>query len=408
MRIVHIADLHLGHSLNGWSREAEHRLWLSRLADLIEDQRADALLIAGDVFDGLNPSGESQRLLYDSLVEFRTRRPGLITVISSGNHDPCHRLEAPGALMAGIDAHVIGTVRRRDGIIDIERHMVALRDGSGEIRAYAVTIPFLRPADLPDLNFAATEDGSPIVRAAANFHRDIADRAEALAGGLPLIAMGHLHCSGALESEGAERRIPIGGEHAVPTSIFPESFRYVALGHLHGPQSLDKGRIRYSGSCFPLSVAEIGHRHGATVIEVDGDKVTHEHVEIPRPATFHRIPATGALDPAELELAIADLDLDSETPRDLQPFVYLTLEATGPASVVLTAAEKILADKPLRTALIRVARRDEDREAVADLPASLSEINPEDLFLPAFEKANQVPPEARHVTAFRDAMNGAD
>ena len=409
MRILHIADLHIGHSLNGWGREAEHRVWMSRLADVIEDHEIDAVLIAGDIFDGLNPSGESQKILYDALVEFRRRRGHLTTVIIAGNHDPSHRLEAPGALMWSIDAHVIGTVRRQGGVIDFDRHMVPLKTAQGEIGAWVTAIPFLRPADLPGLSFMdKDQEGSPIIRAATLFHKEMADAARQVAGDLPMIAMGHLHCSGARESEGAERRIPIGGEHAVPVEIFPPCFCYVALGHLHGPQNLDGGRIRYPGACFPLSASEIDHVHGATVIDIDATGLSHEHVSIERPAAFHRIPARGALDPAELEDAILALDLDPATDRDLQPFLYVTLEATGPASVVLSDAEKILAEHPVRPAMIRVMRSEETAEPASDLPGTLAEINPEDLFLGAFKRANQTEAEARHVTAFRDAANGSD
>lgn len=406
MRILHTADIHLGHSLNGWSREAEHRIWFQRLADAIEEHEVDALLIAGDVFDGLNPSGESQRLLYDGLVAFRRRRPHLTTVMIAGNHDPAYRLEAPGALMAGIDAHVLGTVRRQADEIEFDRHMVPLRCSAGEIRAWAVAIPFLRPADLPGLSFADTEgEGSPIIRAAAEFHQAMANAARQVCGEVPLIAMGHLHCAGARESEGAERRIPIGGENAVPVSVFPECFAYVALGHLHGPQSLDGGRIRYPGSCFPLSASEIGHRHGATLVEIGEGGITHTHVGVERPAAFHRI---SDIESAELEEAVLALELDPDLPRDLQPFVYVTLKATGPAAVVLQEAENLLARHPLRPASIRVIREDIEAEDGHHLPGTLAEVSPESLFLPAFLQANGIEAEDRHILAFRDAANRSE
>lgn len=406
MRILHIADIHLGHSLNGWTRESEHKIWFARLADLVEEQEIDALLIAGDVFDGLNPSGESQRLLYDALVELRRRRPHLTTVMIAGNHDPAFRLEAPRALVAGIDAHVLGTVRRKAAEVEFDRHLVPLRCNAGEVRAWVVAIPFLRPADLPGLSFAeAGGEGSPIVRAAAEFHRAAAEAAKAVCGFQPLIAMGHLHCSGALESEGAERRIPIGGEHAVPASVFPDCFAYVALGHLHGPQSLDGGRIRYSGSCFPLSASEIGHRHGATLVEIGPDGISHQHLEIERPSTFHRLPGTGRLDIAGLQAALDALDLDPDLPKDLQPFVYVTLEATGPASVLLTDAENLLSRYAVRPAGVKIMRREEQLSQADDLPGTLADINPEDLFLAAFRKANQFEAEDCHVLAFRDALS---
>lgn len=88
MRALHTADWHIGQTLNGWSREREHEVFFARLADVLEEEDIDLLLVAGDIFDNTNPSGESQRLLYRSLAEFKRRRPRLVTVISGGNHDP--------------------------------------------------------------------------------------------------------------------------------------------------------------------------------------------------------------------------------------------------------------------------------------------------------------------------------
>ncbi|MCW3782900.1 exonuclease SbcCD subunit D [Defluviimonas salinarum] len=407
MRILHTADWHLGHSLNGWPRDAEHRAWLGRLAELIGEEEIDVLIVAGDIFDGINPSGEAQRLLYEALRAFRERRPSLVTVITAGNHDPAGRLEAPSAILRSLDVHVVGTVRRIDGEIDIGHHLVPIRDAKGDVRAHVLAIPFLRAADLPGLSFAGEETGvSPVVAAARAFHAGIAAAADAVADGLPVIATGHLHCAGGTESEGAERRILIGGEHALPADVFPASFAYVALGHLHGPQSLDGGRIRYSGSCFPLSSSEIGYDHGVTILDLDADGIAARHVAIPRPAAFHRLPASGAIGLGAFEEALAGLDLDPGLPKDLQPFVYATLQAEGPASVLLSEAERLLAEYPVRQGGIRIQRALEEGAAAQSL-LTLDETNPEDLFVAAFRKVNGSDPEARHLSAFRDTINGA-
>lgn len=74
MRILHTADWHIGQTLNGWTREHEHRAFLANLRDLIADERIDALLVAGDVFDAINPSGDAQRLLYESIASFHSAK----------------------------------------------------------------------------------------------------------------------------------------------------------------------------------------------------------------------------------------------------------------------------------------------------------------------------------------------
>lgn len=403
MRILHTADWHLNQTLNGWTRDAEHAAWLARLADVIEEERIDALLIAGDVFDIINPSGEAQSLFYRALRSFKERRPGLVTILTGGNHDPAARLEAPSPILESLDVHVFATVRRSGAKVQHGAHMVPLVRG-GETVAWVCAIPFLRAADLPGLSFAAGNGrGSPVVEAARRFHAEMAEAAEAIAGDLPIIAMGHLHCHGATESEGAERRILIGGEHALPEDVFPETFGYVALGHLHRAQSLAGGRIRYSGSCFPLSAAEIGYDHGVTILDLDGGGIRCTHRPIPCPAEVVRLPATGAMRVEEFADAIARLGADPDVPADLRPFVYVTLEATGPASVLLTDAERLLAGAPVRPAGIRVQRMtDGVGGGPPEPPVSLSETTPEALFRQAFQAASGVEPQDRHLVAFRD------
>lgn len=405
MRVLHTADWHIGHTLNGWGRDAEHELWFEALAALVRREEIDALIVSGDVYDGINPSGAAQRILYSGLRKLKDSRPGLVTVITSGNHDPAGRLEAPGAILESLDVHVVASVRRADEEIDIARHMVPLRDGAGEIRAYACAIPFLRAADLPGLSFTADAGrGSPIVEAARRFHLEVARGARDLAEGLPLIAMGHLHCHGATESEGSERRILIGGEHALPEDVFPDAFDYVALGHLHRHQALDGGRLRYSGSCFPLSAAEIDYDHGVTILDVTEAGVQATHHPLPRPAEMLRLPPRGAMTIEAFAAALAEIEVAEDLAPDLRPLVYANLEATGPAAVLLNAAEKILAGAPVRPAGIRIQRSAAD--AVTPVPHSLVETTPEDLFRIQFRKTMGAEPGDSHIAAFREAATG--
>lgn len=405
MRILHSADWHIGQTLNGWARDAEHEVWFDRLADTIEDEKVDVLLVAGDIYDVINPSGASQRLLYETLKRLKDRRPNLVTIITSGNHDPIGRLDAPKTILEILDVHVVANLRRQEGEIDHAAHMIPLPDDSGKVQAWVCAIPFLRAADLPGLSFSQeTGRGSPIVDAARRLHARFAEVAEETAGGLPVIAMGHLHCQGGSESEGAERHILIGNEHALPTDVFPESFSYVALGHLHRPQSHGDGRVRYSGSCFPLSAAEAGYDHGATLIELENGSLQMRHVSIPRPSAMLRFPLQGTMSFPEFEEALAAAELDPSVPKDLQPFVYVNLEATGPAAVLLTDAERLLASHPVRIAGIRVRKSSEQGEAPR--LTSLTETTPEQLFRLTFEKVNGVAPQDRHVAAFREAMQG--
>lgn len=405
MRILHTADWHIGQTLNGWSRDHEHRAFLDRLHDVILAEDVDALLVAGDVFDGINPSGEAQRLLYGAIARMVRSQPHLQIILTAGNHDPAQRLEAPEAVLNELGVHVLGTLRRDAGGVDLDRHLIPLRDRHGAIRAHVLAVPFLRQADLPGLHLGAEQGDEPAITVAVRaLHREMSEAAVARAGGLPLLAMGHLTCSGGLASEGAERRILIGGEHAVPPDVFPTELGYVALGHLHRPQSLDGGRVRYSGSAFPLSASEIAYDHGVTLIDLT-DGIAHRHVPIDRPVPMFRLPPSGHGKLEDVRAGFVKLALDPDTPRDEQPFVYLSLTADRPATMLAAEIETLMERTPARLAGLSIIRN--DQPAGERPPATLAVTSPEDLFLSAFAEVHGTPPDTHHLAAFRDALSEA-
>ncbi|BBE71880.1 exonuclease SbcCD subunit D [Oharaeibacter diazotrophicus] len=404
MRFIHTADWHIGQTINGWTREAEHRAFLAGLPDLVAETGADALIVAGDVFDGINPSNDSLRLYYDALATLNARHPRLTTVIVAGNHDSAGRLQAPDVLLRRFGVHVVAGVHRIDGRLDLDRHLVPLPAADGGVGAHVLAIPFLRPGDLPGLAFDDGADGSPVVAATRRLYGEAVAAARERIGAAPLIATGHLHCLGALESEGAERRIVVGGEHAVPADIFPADVAYVALGHLHRAQGVGRDTVRYAGSPFPLSATELPYRHAVTVVDVDPDGAVR-WVERPlaRPVPCLRLPETGALKPADLAAAVAALGLDPALPREVQPLVHVVLAPDGPLAGVVVEAERLLEAHPLRCAGIRIERPAAATEGRAPETKALrlSDWRPEDLFARAFETRNGVPPGPEHREAFR-------
>ena len=362
-------------------------------------------------------------MLYTALAGYLRQRPGLTIVMIAGNHDPAARLEAPEVMLRALGVHVIGTMTG-----DLDHHLVPLPDRHGVVGAHVLAIPFLRAADLPGLTLDAGQgpEGA-VVSAVRNLHASLTEAALAATQGLPLLAMGHLTCLGAEESQGAERPIRIGGEDAVPPGIYPPALSYVALGHLHKPQSLDSGRVRYSGSPFPLSASEIPYDHGVTLIELtsaEADdatplhtganltvspsqsgptyRLTHRHIALPRLVPNLRLPASGAMPLSDLPAALAALTLDPDTPRDLQPFVHLTLTADRPASQLKAEAEALLDKHPIRVASLII---DRCVAALPDIPPpSLNETTPEALFTAAFRQTHGQDPAPAHLAAFRDAL----
>ncbi|MGP0060829.1 MAG: metallophosphoesterase family protein [Beijerinckiaceae bacterium] len=406
LKIIHTADWHIGQTLRGFSRDSEHRAVFSQLVQVIAEEAVDALIIAGDVFDTQNPAGDSQRLLYDLLSRVRHVRPNLVTVMTAGNHDAAGRLEAPRALFERFGVHVVGNIARNEGRIDVARHLVPLVDAKGELAAKVLAVSYPTAACLPP--FGRSETGvSPIVRAVTSLYAELFEAAFAACEGLPVLATGHLHIAGGLQSEGAERRILIGGEHAVPADVFPPEAAYVALGHLHRAQQVGRANIRYSGSLFPLSATEQPYRHGVTLLTLEAGRVTSRHVPLTRPVPFLRLPAEGAMRLDDLADHLAALALDPALPLEARPFIDVRLSREGLGAGFRAEVDRIGEAFPVR---IVDARIDVPTEPVAAETVEpllrLAEHDPQDMFRRAFEKRNNAPPSAAHLEVFQRLREG--
>lgn len=405
MRIIHTADWHIGHTLRGYPRDHEHRAVLNELASIVAEREADALIVSGDVFDSQNPSGDAQRLFYETLVTLHRSRPELRIVITAGNHDAAGRLEAPRALLDGFNIHVVGNVRRRDKRIDARRHLVPLAADGGDVAAHVLAVSYPTAACLPTLRSIEGEEGSPVVRATKALYDELMDGVRDVTSGLPLIVTGHLHVQGGLQSEGAERTILVGGQHAVPPDVFPEDACYVALGHLHRPQTFKGDRVRYSGSLLPLSASEQAYRHGVTLLTLDGGSPAIEHIELKRPVDFLRLPQSGEVRLDELGDHLKALNLDPGLPIEQRPFVQIRLSREGLNSGARAEADRIAEGFPVRLVDVKAApKADCDDRAVAEPLARLAERAPEDLFREAFQRAHGEKPEAPHHEIFHRAL----
>lgn len=403
IRILHTADWHLGQTLMGWPRENEHERALAALVDVAVDRAVDAVIVAGDVFDSQNPSARAEALFYRTLVALRDRLPEATIVVTAGNHDPAGRLEAPHPVLVALGIHAVGTVARRDGGVDLDRHLVRIDDRQGETGAHVLVLPYLGPAALPPIDRRGDEPGSPVVRAVRTFHDAAIAAARARIGAAPLVVTGHLAVAGGLESEGAERRILVGGEHAVPADLFPADLAYVALGHLHRPQTVGRANLRYAGSLFPLSASERDYRHGVSLVEIDGDRVAVEHVPLPRPVPFLRLPARDALAPTEVEAAFAALALPGDLAPDERPFVQLAVRLDAAAPGLKSELDRIAEAFPVRLVGHTIERPEGVDPAVVasgDDFVDLADRDPADLFRLAFVRRHGVEPEAVHLDAF--------
>jgi len=380
MRLLHTSDWHLGQTLHNYDRTYEHQCFLDWLLDTIVSEEADALLIAGDIFDNANPSSAAQRQLYGFLQRAKARTPHLQIVVIAGNHDSPGRLEAPGPLLEAHGTTVIGNVvRGRDGAIDLERLLVPLKDRAGNIQAWCLGIPFLRPGDVPRVE---GEGDAYLNGIAALYQQAFALARERRGAGQAILAMGHCHMVDGQASQDSERRIVIGGTEALPASMFAPDIAYAALGHLHLAQRVGKKEhLRYCGSPLPLSFAEVGYQHQVLRIDLEGEvarEVTPIHV--PRAVELLRVPPKPA-PLAEVMAALEALELDPELPAACHPYLEVRVLLDGPEPGLRAQVEAAIAGKPLRLAKIEPTRKSVAGEAAEALTLDqLAQLQPDDIF----------------------------
>ncbi len=282
MKFIHTADWHLGQSLYQNDRAHEHLAFLGWLKEKIKEHGADALLIAGDIFDNPNPSAASQRMLYQFLKELNGQNPDLQMVIIAGNHDSAYRIEAPVPLLEDMKVYVKGTVKRNeDGAINYNDLVVRLY-GADDSPVWCMAVPYLRQGDLPSVDEKPESNiyNEGVKTLYSNLLNHIAEQNT---HNDPVIAMGHLQASGvALNSGDESERKLIGGIEGVKGyEIFPGGITYTALGHIHRAQKVaQRENIRYSGSPLPMSFAEENYRHGVNLVEIKkGEPVKIEKLE---------------------------------------------------------------------------------------------------------------------------------
>lgn len=405
MRLLHTSDWHLGQSLHNFDRQYEHQCFLDWLLETIVAEQADALLIAGDVFDNANPSAASQRQLYRFLQQARQAAPQLDIVVVAGNHDSPGRIEAPGPLLEAYGTRVVGHIVRDDaGAIDIGRLVVPLTNRDGAVAAWCLAVPFLRPADVPR---DGSEGADPYLAGIAELYRQALAHAESVRQpGQAIVAMGHCHMVDGQMSVDSERRIVIGGTEMLPAGMFGESIAYAALGHLHMAQQIGRhAHIRYSGSPIPLSFSEVLYPHQVVRIDLDGQAL-QETVAVPVPRAVHllRVPTK----PAPLEQVLDELEkLDfPAAPPHAQPYLEVRVLLDAPEPGLRSRIEAALEGKYVRLAKIETssAARNTSLIAAAVSLDQLAQLQPADVFARLYQQkyGNAAPPD--QLSAFAELL----
>ena len=269
MRFIHTADWHLGRLFFGRHLTDDQAHVLDELVHLAKDARAEAVVIAGDVYDRAVPPVEAVELFDDVLSRFLLEERCKVLYIA-GNHDSAARLGFGSRLLAGGGVFVAGQLYA-------DAPPVVLDDACGKV-AFSL-LPYMEPATV---RFAYGEEAEDLAGFDEATSFAVARAAACVPKGCRSVAVAHAFIAGGASSE-SERPLSVGGSDSVHPACFAP-FSYTALGHLHAPQQAGAPNIRYAGSLMKYSFSEAAQRKGATVVDLAADgSVTIEEVALAAP-----------------------------------------------------------------------------------------------------------------------------
>lgn len=296
MKLIHLSDLHLGKRVNDFSMLEDQQYILAEILQIIDREKPDGVLIAGDVYDKSVPSAEAVALLDDFLVRLSKRELRIFVI--SGNHDSPERMAFGGRLMERSGVHLAPVY---DGKVE----PVVLTDEYGPVKFYL--LPFVKPSHVrrcfPEREIATYTDA--VAAAVEAMEVDTAVRN---------VLVTHQFVTGAARCDSEE--LSVGGTDNVDAAVF-DPFDYVALGHIHGPQQVGRETVRYCGTPLKYSFSEAGHKKSVTVVEL-GAKGS---------VTIRTIPLKPLRDMVELRGTYEELTLrafyeGTSYPRD---YIHITL-----------------------------------------------------------------------------------
>ena len=249
MKFVHLSDLHLGKRVNEFSMLEDQRYILLRILQIIGDERPDAVIIAGDVYDKSIPPAEAVTLFDEFLVRLAGMKQQVFVI--SGNHDSAERIAFGGRLMDASGIHMAPVFSgRTDPFV--------MNDKYGEIRIYM--LPFIKPTDVRHAYPGENADTYTEALHTAISHMNVDPSVRN-------ILAAHQFVTGAARSESED--VSVGGMDNVDVSVFG-MFDYVALGHIHGPQHISRETIRYCGTPLKYSFSEKDHQKSVTIVTMEG------------------------------------------------------------------------------------------------------------------------------------------
>ncbi len=365
MKFAHIADLHLGKSINHYSMLEEQRHILHEIFMICVHKRVDAILLAGDIYDRPVPSEEAVLVLNDFLKELQEAKIEIFLI--AGNHDSGERLAFAAELLDAMHVHITGTYNGSLACTD-------LCDAYGVLHVWS--LPFIRPSDVR--RYCSLEEAETI-HSYTDAIRYVLEHAPIDFSERNILAAHQFVNGGSVDVNGSEELI-IGGVDQIDASLF-HGFDYVALGHLHRPQSVKEATIRYSGTPLKYSVGEVEQIKSVTLFSI-AEKGDYRISTIPLRPKREMTALRGTFQEVTSPATVRDH-------ADQYVAITLTDEEDIPdALAILRAAYPRLLQVEYDNARTR-------HDAVQEQVSMIEERSPLDLFADFYELRNERPMSAQ-------------
>ena len=299
MRIIHTSDWHLGHILYGYDRSREQKSMLSQIEEIVKTEKPDALVVSGDVYHTGQPSAAVQKMFTEAVMRMHDACPEMEIVITAGNHDSASKHEVSRILWETQRVNMIGSVDKNDS-----DKLIVEVPGKG----FVIAIPYVNERSVPE-----------------GFCQSLLDKvAERITDNLPVVISAHTTVTGS-NFTGHEdiRESTVGGIDSVGLEELGEGYDYIALGHIHKPQTIagSSGRARYCGTPLPVSFDET-YPHSVSVVEIAsrGAAPQIREVAVTNPCPLVNIPSSGYRKWEEVEELLKDF------PKDNPAYIRLNVE----------------------------------------------------------------------------------
>ncbi len=375
MKIVHTSDWHAGRVWKGLNRLPELAEILGNLRDYIEREAVDILLLTGDVFDSGVPPAKAEKVVFSFLKE--VGQLGVHSVVIAGNHDSPSRIEAWGILADLVNVHAVGRPRpaSQGGVIEIETK-------SGET-AIVAAVPFAALRNLVSALELAEDDTSAMQTYADGLRRIVTLLSQSFRPDAVNLLCAHTHLDGATWS-GSERKVHLGDDWAASPGALPANAHYIALGHIHKPQTVAApAPCEYAGSPLQLDFGEAGEEKSFVVLDAAPGT----------PAKIHRVPYEGGTPLVTITASLAELE---ERKEELQEAGWLRV--TVPLERPDADINRKVRDLLPNAIVVDVDLPDTDEEEAALV--TLADHAPREVFAAYYEGHHAVTPDDALLSRF--------